>query len=84
MYDNIESLRLGVDSSGQTVVGAMVSNEGEVMEFKKPVPLEARVENWIMAVLQEMKRTSRLITKEAVYHYCADRSRCVSKYIKSS
>ncbi|XP_078791125.1 dynein axonemal heavy chain 10 isoform X3 [Oryzias latipes] len=75
MYDNIESLRLGVDSSGQTVVGAMVSNEGEVMEFRKPVPLEARVEDWIMAVLQEMKRTSRLITKEAVYHYCADRSR---------
>uniref|UniRef100_H2LCS2 Dynein axonemal heavy chain 10 n=1 Tax=Oryzias latipes TaxID=8090 RepID=H2LCS2_ORYLA len=69
MYDNIESLRLGVDSSGQTVVGAMVSNEGEVMEFRKPVPLEARVEDWIMAVLQEMKRTSRLITKEAVYHY---------------
>ncbi|XP_024136867.1 dynein heavy chain 10, axonemal isoform X4 [Oryzias melastigma] len=75
MFDNIESLSLDADSSGHTVVGAMVSNEGEVMQFKKPVPLEARVENWIKAVLQEMERTSRLITKEAIYHYCADRSR---------
>uniref|UniRef100_A0A673CHG9 Dynein axonemal heavy chain 10 n=1 Tax=Sphaeramia orbicularis TaxID=375764 RepID=A0A673CHG9_9TELE len=75
MYDNIASLRFDVESNGETIVGAMVSAEGEVMEFKKPVPVEGRVEEWMTGVLLEMRRTNRLITKEAIFHYCEDRSR---------
>lgn len=77
MYDNIASLRFDVDSSGETAAGAMVSVEGEVMELKKPIPVECRVEDWMMGVLLEMRRTNRLITKEAVFHYCENKSRCV-------
>lgn len=77
MYDNIASLRFDVDSNGETVVGAMVSAEGEVMELRQPVPVEGRVEEWMMGVLLEMRKTNRLITKEAIFHYCEDRSRYV-------
>uniref|UniRef100_UPI0037E7F8F2 dynein axonemal heavy chain 10 n=1 Tax=Semicossyphus pulcher TaxID=241346 RepID=UPI0037E7F8F2 len=75
MYDNIASLRFDVESNGETVAGAMVSAEGEVMELKKPIPVEGRVEEWMTGVLLEMRRTNRLITKEAVFRYCEDRSR---------
>lgn len=77
MYDNIASLRFDVESNGETVAGAMVSAEGEVMELRKPIPVEGRVEEWMTAVLLEMRRTNRLITKEAIFRYCEDRSRCV-------
>ncbi|CAJ1068269.1 LOW QUALITY PROTEIN: dynein heavy chain 10%2C axonemal [Xyrichtys novacula] len=75
MYDNIASLRFDADSGGETVAGAMVSAEGEVMELKKPIPVEGRVEEWMTGVLHEMRRTNRLITKEAIFRYCEDRSR---------
>ncbi|XP_028292993.1 dynein heavy chain 10, axonemal [Gouania willdenowi] len=75
MYDNIASLRFDVETNGDKVVGAMVSSEGEVMELRKPVPVEGRVEEWMLAVLHEMRRTNRLITKEAIFYYCRERSR---------
>ncbi|KAM3610556.1 uncharacterized protein V6R79_005609 [Siganus canaliculatus] len=75
MYDNIASLRFDVDCNGVTVVGAMVSAEGEVMELRKPIPVEGRVEEWMTEVLLEMRRTNRLITREAIIHYCKDMSR---------
>uniref|UniRef100_A0A7N6BU42 AAA+ ATPase domain-containing protein n=1 Tax=Anabas testudineus TaxID=64144 RepID=A0A7N6BU42_ANATE len=76
MYDNIASLRFDVESNGETVAGAMVSAEGEVMELRKPIPVEGKVEEWMTGVLLEMRSTNRLITKEAIFHYCEDRSRC--------
>ncbi|KAF3695797.1 Dynein heavy chain 10, axonemal Axonemal beta dynein heavy chain 10 Ciliary dynein heavy chain 10 [Channa argus] len=75
MYDNIASLRFDVESKGDTVAGAMVSAEGEVMELRKPISVEGKVEEWMMGVLLEMRRTNRLITKEAIFRYCEDRSR---------
>lgn len=77
MYDNISSLRFDSEGDGETVAGAMVSAEGEVMELKKPIPIEGKVEDWMTGVLEEMRRTNRLITKEAIFRYCEDRSRCV-------
>lgn len=77
MYDNIASLRFDTGTNGETVVGAMVSAEGEVMEFRQAVPAEGRVEDWMTAVLLEMRRTNRLITKEAIYSYEYQKSRCV-------
>ncbi|XP_035496799.2 dynein axonemal heavy chain 10-like [Scophthalmus maximus] len=75
MYDNVASLRFDGESNGETAAGAMVSAEGEVMELRKPVPVEGRVEDWMTGVLLEMRRTNRLITKEAIFYYCRDRSR---------
>lgn len=75
MYDNVASLRFDVESNRDTVAKAMVSAEGEVIEFRKPVTVEGRVEEWMTGVLQEMKRTNRLITKEAIFRYCEDQSR---------
>lgn len=77
MYDNIASLRFDVESNGETVAGAMVSAEGEVMELRKPIPVEGKVEEWMTGILLEMRSTNRLITKEAIFRYCEDRSRCV-------
>lgn len=77
MYDNIASLSFEAISDGETVAGAMVSAEGEVMELRKPVAVEGRVEEWMTGVLLEMRRTNRIITKEAIFYYCKDRSRCV-------
>lgn len=76
MYDNIASLRFDVEGNGETVAGAMVSAEGEVMELRKPVLVEGKVEDWMMRVLHEMRSTNRLITKEAIFYYCKDMSRC--------
>ncbi|XP_033076049.1 dynein heavy chain 10, axonemal [Trachypithecus francoisi] len=75
MYDNIASLRFNDGDSGEKLVSAMISAEGEVMEFRKIVRAEGRVEDWMTAVLNEMRRTNRLITKEAIFRYCEDRSR---------
>ncbi|XP_077600352.1 dynein axonemal heavy chain 10-like [Stigmatopora nigra] len=75
MYDNIASLRFDSESSGEISAGAMVSAEGEVMDFTKAVPIVGRVEEWMTGVLLEMRRTNRLITKEAIFRYCEDRGR---------
>ncbi|XP_061907302.1 dynein axonemal heavy chain 10-like isoform X2 [Entelurus aequoreus] len=75
MYDNIASLRFDAESSGDTSAGAMVSAEREVMEFIKAVPVKGRVEEWMTGVLNEMRKTNRLITKEAIFRYCEDRGR---------
>uniref|UniRef100_A0A8C1QBG0 Dynein heavy chain 10, axonemal-like n=1 Tax=Cyprinus carpio TaxID=7962 RepID=A0A8C1QBG0_CYPCA len=69
MYDNIAALRFDTGMNGEMVASAMVSAEGEVMELKQPVPAEGRVEDWMTGVLLEMRRTNRLITKEAIYFY---------------
>ncbi|KAM4707116.1 dynein axonemal heavy chain 10 [Discoglossus pictus] len=75
MYDNIASLKFQVGDNNETVATAMISAEGEVMPFRQAIAAEGRVEDWMTAVLQEMRRTNRLITKEAIFRYCEDKSR---------
>lgn len=75
MYDNIASLRFREGDSNEKIATAMISAEGEVMEFRRAIAAEGRVENWMTAVLAEMRRTNRLLTKEAIFRYCEDRSR---------
>ncbi|XP_072908128.1 dynein axonemal heavy chain 10 [Hemitrygon akajei] len=75
MYDNIASLRFQVGNENETLAAAMISAEGEVMEFRQMIPAEGRVEDWMTAVLGEMRRTNRLITKEAIFRYCETLSR---------
>ena len=69
MYDNISALRFTDGMNGEKMASAMISAEKEVMEFRKPVAAEGRVEDWMTAVLNEMRSTNRLITKEATFTY---------------
>ena len=47
----------------------MISSEGEMMEYRRGIPAEGKVEDWMTGVLQEMRATNRLITKEAIFNY---------------
>jgi len=77
MFDNIASLEFSHPSGtgNDLIVTGMVSSEGEVMKFRGHVTAEGRVEEWMTSVLHEMKRTNRLITKEAIFYYCHQRTR---------
>ena len=78
MYDNIAALRFTKGSNNETLATAMISAEGEVMEFRTHIPAEGRVEDWMTSVLEEMRTTNRLITKEAVFYYCENQTRLAS------
>ena len=75
MFDNIAKLRFEDGNGNEKVATAMISSEGEVMEFKQGISAEGRVEDWMTKVLEEMRRTNRLITKEAIFKYCDGISR---------
>ncbi|XP_014674920.1 PREDICTED: dynein heavy chain 10, axonemal-like [Priapulus caudatus] len=75
MYDNIASLRFERGAGSELVATAVVSGEGEEMVFRKSIPAEGRVEDWMTNVLQEAWRTNRLLTKEAIFYYCDNVSR---------
>ena len=75
MYDNIASLKFVKGGNNEMIAAAMISAEGEEMEFNTPVTADGRVEDWMTSVLNEMRATNRLITKEAVFYYCHDRER---------
>ncbi len=77
MFDNIASLKFVKGPNMEMMATAMVSSEGEMMDFRQPVTADGRVEDWMTNVLNEMRRTNRLITKEAVFVYCEGR---VSRY----
>ncbi len=81
MFDNIASLRFGTGNSKNVVLG-MVSAENEEMPYRSPVIAEGRVEDWMTKVLIEMRRTNRLITKEAVFRYMENCTRVdwISRY----
>jgi dynein heavy chain len=81
MYDNIAALRFSKGNSNETLATAMISAEGEVMDFRTHVPAEGRVEDWMTSVLAEMRATNRLITKEAIFFYCENKKRYTFYYI---
>ena len=70
MYDNIASLKFVKGPNNEMLATGMVSSEGEVMEFRNNIIADGRVEDWMTAVLKEMRSTNRLITKEAIFYYC--------------
>lgn len=69
MFDNIRSLELVKTSMGENFAIAMNSSEGEIMQFRKQVLIEGRVENWMNYVLTEMRSSNRYITKKAIFDY---------------
>ncbi|KAF9424734.1 hypothetical protein HW555_000035, partial [Spodoptera exigua] len=69
MFDNIRSLELYVDHTNRPVASKMISAEAEVMDFRKVVYTEGRVEDWMNLVLREMMDTNKFITKKAIFYY---------------
>ncbi|XP_076363131.1 dynein heavy chain at 89D isoform X2 [Tachypleus tridentatus] len=73
MFDNVASLKFEqekmTNGDEDITATAMISSEGEVMSFRRPVPVVGRVEEWMIGVLQEMRATNRFITKTAIYEY---------------
>ncbi|XP_030756931.1 dynein heavy chain 10, axonemal [Sitophilus oryzae] len=69
MFDNIKSLRFTTDSNDRVIASAMISGEGEVMEFRNVVIIDGKVEDWMNDILNEMRRSNRFITKSAIYYY---------------
>ena len=62
MFDNIARLRFVQGPSGEPTVDVLIPAEGEMMEYRQGVLAERKVEDWMMAVLNEMRRTNRFIT----------------------
>ena len=78
MFDNIATLKFVKGTHNEWLVSAMCSSEGEVMDYRTLVTADGRVEDWMSNVLNEMRRTNRLITKEAIYFYCG---KGITRYI---
>ena len=76
MFDNIAKLRFEEGNSpNEMIATGMISSECEEMKFKTPVSAEGRVEDWMTKVLEEMRKTNHLITKEAIFRYCENCTR---------
>ena len=75
MFDNISSLKFNAGPAGESVAAGMVSSEGEEMEFRTGIVAEGRVEDWMTNVLNEMRHTNKLITKESIFYYCDRKTR---------
>jgi len=70
MFDNIANLKFQKGVHNESVAVAMCSGEGEIMDYRSHITADGRVEDWMSNVLNEMRRTNKLITKEAIYFYC--------------
>ncbi|TPX54389.1 hypothetical protein PhCBS80983_g05954 [Powellomyces hirtus] len=68
MFDNVLKLNFGTGKNEKAILG-MSSSEGETLDFRRVIPVEGRVEEWMSVVENEMKRSNRTIHKEAVYYY---------------
>ena len=77
MFDNIAKLKFVEGHNGEHNATAMISAEGEMMDFRTHVTAEGKVEDWMTDVLNEMRRTNRLITKESIFKYLDGMTRCV-------
>lgn len=69
MFDNISSLRLEADSHDRHVASAMVSSEGEAMEFREAIAAVGRIEDWMNAVVEAMRIATRYGIKKAIFDY---------------
>jgi dynein heavy chain len=69
MFNNISSLRLEADSHDRPVASAMVSSEGETMEFREAIVAVGQVEDWMNAAVEAMRVATRYGTKKAIFDY---------------
>ncbi|KAJ3018931.1 Dynein heavy chain 10, axonemal [Thoreauomyces humboldtii] len=68
MFDNVLKLNFGTGKNEKAIMG-MSSSEGETLDFRRITPVEGRVEEWMGAVENEMKKSNRTIHKEAIFYY---------------
>ena len=81
MFDNVLKLNLGTGKFDRFVVG-MSSSEGEVFNFFKPSAIDGRVEEWMTGMENEMKKSNRALTKEAIFNYASmDRLAWLQQYL---
>ncbi|XP_046382890.1 dynein axonemal heavy chain 10 [Ischnura elegans] len=69
MFDNIGKLKFVTIHDEGVVASAMISCEGEVMEFLDVVRISSKVEDWMTEVLAAMCAANRFITKKAIFYY---------------
>ncbi|KAL7295702.1 hypothetical protein TKK_0011053 [Trichogramma kaykai] len=69
MFDNLAKFRLQPNNQDRTVATALISSEGEVMDFRNPVLAEGSIENWLVLALDEMRKSNRYLTKKSVFDY---------------
>ncbi|VDQ00094.1 unnamed protein product [Trichobilharzia regenti] len=76
MFDNIGKIQFTHSSySSDISASALISFEGEIMSFIKPVFVTGKVEEWLTMMEAEMRSTNRLLTKKAIFYYCDQKSR---------
>ena len=69
LYDNCKELTFG---PGNKTITHMTSDEGEVYQFEVPVKPEGSIEDWMMRVDDEMKKTLHIMVKKAVFFYAKE------------
>jgi dynein heavy chain len=69
LYDNCKELTFG---PGNKTITHMTSDEGEVYQFEVPVKPEGSIEDWMMRVDDEMKKTLHIMVKKAVFYYAKE------------
>ena len=69
MYDNCEKLTF---AQGGKIISEMVSEEGEKYEFETPIKPENQIEEWMLRVEDEMKRTLQIHAKRGVFFYAKE------------
>lgn len=73
MFDNLEKFQFEDekinDINVRIMASALISCEGEVMNFNNLVATDRKIEDWMSDALEEMKRSNRYLTKKAVYNY---------------
>jgi len=69
LFDNCKELTF---SQGNKIITAMTSDEGEKYFFENPVKPEGSIEDWMIKIDEEMKKTLHVIAKKAVFSYAKE------------
>ena len=69
LYDNCERLNF---TQGGKVISQMVSEEGEEYDFETVVKPENNIEEWMLRVEEEMKKTLHIHAKKGVFTYAKE------------
>src|SRR5207244_105334 len=75
MFDNVLKLKFELNANKVLYVSAMISSEGEVMLFRNAIDFDGKIEDKMVLVEEEMRRSNRLLTKEATFYYCDGKAR---------
>ncbi|XP_068632350.1 dynein axonemal heavy chain 2 [Battus philenor] len=60
LFDNVNKIRLDKNAMGLPIARAMISEDGEVIEWKHPLVLDGPAESWLLSMEHQM----RIVLKE--------------------